>query len=354
MITIPQGMSLKHFISREVGRACSYSRVASALYNQAANLHGKLTADQRPLLREQINTARALDKVWDGSRKYDLAYPLSVIPSRTVEMRRLIDSHDHFLVDIFGTCKDENGFWEEAAGALRTMVRSGKKVLIVSNTADYSLKQNQEQLQDIGVELPLSRLGLKGAPVLFYGNKVTAEYIEAAGGRPVGSLDHDFSAVVLSLLDTPLTGQDMAILRSKLLQRETPIILANSDMFLPRQAGLVENLALRLAKQLESKGMNQLIEVGKPDADIYEQAFRQLKARPGDKVLCIGDTLWTDIQGAKNFQEQHPELTINSLLVLSGTDRKVPHYKQMLMSYMDTINTYPTFLLPRLEIFNGN
>lgn len=251
MLTIPQGMDLRNFVSREIGRACSYSRLARQVYNGAADLYGKLSGGGRPVLREQINTARALDQVWHGQLKYELAYPVPGLRDRSVDTRRLIDSHDYFIVDVFGTCKDETGYWEEATGALRTMVRTGKKVVIVSNTADFSVQQNREQLLEIGIDLPLDQIvtsgqilrpffqlhSLTGRPVLSIGNEVTAEYVELAGARPVTDLAGDFDAVVLSYLDAPLPPEKLDALKARLTKRDIPIILANTDMFLPASRG---------------------------------------------------------------------------------------------------------------------
>lgn len=58
----------------------------------------------------------------------------------------------------------------------------------------------------------------------------------------------------------------------------------------------------------------EVVEIGKPFLPAYEVILRELN-NPG-KILCVGDTLATDIQGAANLKDAGEN--VSSLLVLTG------------------------------------
>ena len=56
----------------------------------------------------------------------------------------------------------------------------------------------------------------------------------------------------------------------------------------------------------------EFIKFGKPDLRIFEYAYKHCKKSvPKDKILMVGDTLITDIEGGNNFG-------IDTALVLTG------------------------------------
>ncbi len=357
-------MKLHDKAAREVGFYASYFPLAREFFRLGARVAGVVTGERKFVIRNQINVLRALSDVWHNLHRYEQAYPSPVLPSRIVDTKALLDAYDCFFIDIFGTCKDENGVWPEAGGVLRTLKRMGKHIVVISNSADFSPEETIKQLKTVGVHLNLDQivmagqmlrdvlfeLGLRGAKVLCIGNEATQEYVRAAGAEPVTKISGSYQAILVSFLGSPLPPEDQARLERMVSKREIPIIQANMDMFLPCESGLVENKSFRLAKDLAKKGSNRIVEVGKPQPAIYEEAFRRLTTKQPGKILCIGDTLWTDIQGASRFQAAHPELHVDSLLVFSGTERKVHHSPAILEAYMNDFGIFPTYILPRLEI----
>lgn len=353
------------FISVQAAESPLTRRACSKI----GDIYVRITQDPGAEIRKQANILRVLPDAWHGLRSYVQTYHTSPLFDRRVTMSHLIDAYDAFFVDIFGTCKDETAFWEGAAGALRAMVRRRKDVVIVSNTADFSVAKTLEQLRDAGVRLEerqvvtsgqllknvFTRKGILGEKVLCAGNDVTAEYVRMAGGVPETAISagrDGHKAIVISLLAEPLPASEEKALGDLVSRNDIPIILANIDMFLPRYSGVVENLAFRLAQNLAKRGNPEVIEIGKPHSEIYEEALTRVVKKP-KKILCIGDTLWTDIQGADNIRRLRPDATVDSLLLLSGTERKVHHNSEVFEAYMKSEGIFPTYLLPRFEVVDS-
>ena len=81
---------------------------------------------------------------------------------------------------------------------------------------------------------------------------------------------------------------------------------------------------------------------GKPDSKVFEKVLKQINSigtKDRNKVLMIGDTMETDIEGAGLLE-------IDSLLVLSGNGKDIASDISLLNKY----KFKPTWILPNLSI----
>ena len=104
--------------------------------------------------------------------------------------------------------------------------------------------------------------------------------------------------------DTKETPEDYRALLARMRQRELTMVCANPDVVVERGDKLVY-CAGAIADLYAAAG-GSVIYAGKPFGPIYEQALGVARARRGreiarGRVLCIGDSVRTDLQGAANF-----------------------------------------------------
>jgi HAD superfamily hydrolase (TIGR01459 family) len=78
--------------------------------------------------------------------------------------------------------------------------------------------------------------------------------------------------------------------------RDLPMVCANPDLVVHR-GGIAELCAGALARRYEEVGGKVLYE-GKPYAGIYRRMMDELAIRDPQRILCVGDSLRTDIAGA--------------------------------------------------------
>ena len=77
---------------------------------------------------------------------------------------------------------------------------------------------------------------------------------------------------------------------------------------------------------------------GKPYSEIYQKSYETIKIKNKKKILAIGDSLRTDINGANKFG-------LDSALVLTGILKNIKEIE----NFCRNANIYPKFLLNRLE-----
>src|SRR3989339_703584 len=254
--------------------------------------------------------------------------------------------HQVFFIDNFGVLKTADGPIKGTAQIMSESRRLGKTAVIVSNSANYSVQQLQQELAINGIDLPQKHIvtsgsllaeyystrNLQGARSLVLGNDVTKEYVISAGGVVMDNREalrhhQDIQAVVIGWFavpdkrefpDLPATlFSRLGLLDGRLLNaafmalaRGVPGVIANPDRTIPTQDGLIIGIA-PYAEMLETLTGRTLTRLGKPTSSIFVEALRRSGAGTREGIVMVGDTIETDILGARNFG-------IRSLLVLSG------------------------------------
>jgi HAD superfamily hydrolase (TIGR01459 family) len=104
--------------------------------------------------------------------------------------------------------------------------------------------------------------------------------------------------------DTKETPEDYRALVAALRERDLTMICANPDVVVERGANLI--YCAGAVADLYAAAGGSVIYAGKPFRPIYEQALAVARATRGRAfthrdVLCIGDSVRTDLQGAANF-----------------------------------------------------
>ena len=140
--------------------------------------------------------------------------------------------------------------------------------------------------------------------------------------------------------DELFTYEDM--LQQGLIQK-LPFVCANRDK-LVRANNQNFLCAGAVADHYEKMGGHAFFH-GKPDTSLYEEALATIPASsivPKSRMIMIGDSLTTDIQGAINFG-------IDSLLIGSGI-----HYDEInnheLSHLIDQHQMEPTYFLSQLMV----
>lgn len=155
---------------------------------------------------------------------------------------------------------------------------------------------------DLGIETALAR----GEKNCFYlGPEIDYALLEGAGFNITPSLTEAQFILNTGLRDNKIErGEDYLPLLQQLLQKKLPMICVNPDIAV--HIGEERRLcAGALARIYEDLG-GQVTWIGKPLPLIYEACMNSL-ARLGrqnidkSRILAIGDSLMTDILGAKNF-----------------------------------------------------
>ena len=240
-------------------------------------------------------------------------------------LRHLIDHYDLFVLDLWGVIHDGITAFPHALDALTQLARHGKTVAFISNaprrtaviaaqlhqlgvnpqfydTIFSSGEQTWQQLHQQGATTwgqhcyhigpPRDHHLLKGLPFTPTDDIHTADFILNSG--PWGD-DHQVS--------------DYHDLLHRAHARALPMLCANPDMNVVR-GGSMMICAGALANFYEQLG-SPVIYHGKPHPAIYHALQHHYATTDPSRIVAIGDSISTDIQGAHNA-------SIDAILITGG------------------------------------
>ncbi len=225
----------------------------------------------------------------------------------------LADDFDVFLLDAFGVLNIGDRAIPGTPERVANLKAAGKRVLVVSNAAGFphaTLMQKYARLgydfapEDVVTSRATLLAGMQGLRDKHWGLMAT----RSAGlgdleGLNLTYLEEDPSPydVVEGFLligSAAWTETRQALLENALLSRLRPVLVGNPDIVAPREQGFsVEpgHFAHRLANRTKAS-----VEFfGKPFTNIFDLAFKRLGTVDRSRVVMVGDSLHTDILGAR-------------------------------------------------------
>lgn len=249
----------------------------------------------------------------------------SPAPQR-VRMEDLLDRYDAFCFDGYGTLYNRGSFVYDGALDWYTMLRAaGKQMRLITNAASdvdsvlaadagkrgFAFSETEtissgSLLKDLCAEL--RGCGKAVREVYYIGRETGKHVLESCGIKAVAPAAEPVEPIVAisSAKDTPETYAQAV----KILKRPGAILLVlNSDAWAPKIPGddgvtVREPVSGALSERLRRDSMCEAnpagcetFYLGKPFPAIWEKVKRSLSE--GSRVLMVGDTLGTDVLGAK-------------------------------------------------------
>jgi HAD superfamily hydrolase (TIGR01459 family) len=231
-------------------------------------------------------------------------------------LREIVGGVDVVLSDIWGVVHNGLESFPEACEALHTYRSRGGTVILITN-APRSADSVQRQLRKLGV-------ADETYDAIVSSGDLTRLYVADHPGRRVFWLgpEHDNSIYRgLNPLLAPLeeadyivctglyddeteTAEDYRGMMLKARERKLTMVCANPDIVVERGDRLIY-CAGAIAELYRELG-GEVIFYGKPHRPIYERAMALASERRGHqiergRVLAIGDSVRTDLAGAREF-----------------------------------------------------
>ena len=243
-------------------------------------------------------------------------------------------SYGGYIVDIWGVLHNGQTPFPGALRFLKALKKAGKKIVLLSN-APRRVTPTQKKLREMGIDSSCydvlmtsgehCYLSLRDRPDAWY--KALGKKFYHSGSIQDDSVyaGLDFERVenwdqahfilttgpqALSYLnDKDLYAKQEEEWIREGLKRHLPMICVNPDLVAPFGTETIVCAGTIAQLYAEQGGIVRFH--GKPYSDIYEWVFSAVLQLPYDRVLAIGDSLVTDIQGART-------MGIDSLWILSG------------------------------------
>ena len=269
----------------------------------------------------------------------------SAVPTATLES--LADRYDGFLLDSYGVLNRAEEPIRWAAEGVEWLKSRGCKVRVLTNNAALSEEDNRSLLCSIGIPLShgevvcsgslLAReriaLGIDG-PVFYMGLPSGREYLRQAG---LETTDHaDQTRVVVIASSRGYRMRRIAEAHRILRQPGSLLVVLNPDAVAPRPNGVMARVSGVTARSLARETGCKVALLGKPFGEIYSLALERMGLAP-DRVVALGDTLATDILGARHAG-------VDCALVLTGVTPQ-----ERARAEAKSWGIWPTWFLPDLR-----
>lgn len=264
----------------------------------------------------------------------------------------IISNYDTFFVDLVGVVHDGINPFPEAIEALN-LLGTNKNLVFVSNNPRPS-KLSLKKLESFHLKPSFkiitsgdfARLKLQQDKDAIYYHWGAATNADISEGIPINLTDHLDKAdkvLLTAFIEEGVDDTQFDPLIDQIITRKLPVFCANPDK-LAFHGKHMRKCAGYFAEKLQKRGGDDVTFWGKPNLEFYNFVESQLPTQPIDKTKClmIGDTLETDILGARQYG-------IDSLLVLSGISESLRKDKDLTLAQL-THKIKPTYIYDRLGL----
>ncbi|WP_439371144.1 TIGR01459 family HAD-type hydrolase [Bradyrhizobium sp. PMVTL-01] len=231
-------------------------------------------------------------------------------------LRELVGGVDVVLSDIWGVVHNGLESFPEACEALHTYRSRGGTVILITN-APRPADSVQRQLRKLGVpdetydaivsSGDLTRLYVAehpGRKMFWLGPERDSSIYRGLDAKTAPLEEADYIVCTGLYDDETETAEDYRGMMLKARERKLTLVCANPDIVVERGDRLIY-CAGAVAELYRELG-GEVIFYGKPHRPIYERAMRLAGERQGHmidrrRVLAIGDSVRTDLTGAREF-----------------------------------------------------
>lgn len=253
-------------------------------------------------------------------------------PRRLDSILALRADYDVFLIDVWGVLHRGESLFEGVAEVIDELASTGARVVFLSNSSRLGVTMAENLVQlgirreafvDVVSSGDVTREALeRRAPEVFSGAagagaNPRAFHLGNPGYVPwlfelgLAFVEDERETELLIVTGTVKSHDELAQTRERLahlVARNVPLVCTNPDRVVP----MGEKLAIgpgAVAAEYASLG-GQTFLYGKPHAPIYRAAMARVGGSP-ERVVAIGDTMETDIAGAR-------AASLASVLVTTG------------------------------------
>jgi glycerol 3-phosphatase-2 len=237
-------------------------------------------------------------------------------------VRPLSEVYDLVLLDLDGVVYIGQAAVSGAAPALDRVRAAGVRTAFVTNNASRPPGVVADHLRELGVHADdddvvtsaqaasalLARRFPAGSSVLVVGGEGLYRALEAAGLKPVASVDDGPVAVAQGF--SPDIGWRLLAEGTRAVRSGLPWIATNTDLTVPTPYGPAPGNGTLVAAVAAATGVQPEV-AGKPQPTLFREAVERYGAQ---RPLVVGDRLDTDLEGAR-------AAGMDGLAVLTGVHR---------------------------------
>jgi HAD superfamily hydrolase (TIGR01450 family) len=260
-----------------------------------------------------ISTADAF-AIYEGVRHRlpDVAGPVHPF-KYAATLEQIADGFDVFLLDAFGVLNIGEIAIPGTKERIETLRAAGKRVMVVSNAASLPTADLLKKYRGLGYDFEVDDIVTSRAVMSEWltSDEDISWGVMARNGVQLDDLGpvrttllgderaaYDAAEGFLLIGSAEWTDARQAMLEQSVLANPRPVLVANPDVVAPREGGFSIEPGYFAHRLADVTGITPMF-FGKPFANIYDLAFARLGPVDPDSVLMVGDSIHTDILGAR-------------------------------------------------------
>ena len=228
---------------------------------------------------------------------------------------KIIDNFDLFLFDLDGVIYIGDNPIKGSAEAVNYLYSKNKKIVFLTNNPARSENEYSKKLKEIGIKTYKGQIitstknichylnhnirGINRKSAYVIGSRYFRASIRKTGINMVGPGKNFKSDYVIfgGHRDFNFSEIDNA---TKFIRNGADLIATNRDSYYPSDNGLSPGTGALLSS-IELSGGKKALVIGKPEKYIFQLSLELTGIKNKKRTVIVGDNLYTDILGGKNF-----------------------------------------------------
>ena len=255
-------------------------------------------------------------EAWRAYRRAEIrlpAKPPAATPRRIADAAAIADRFDLFVLDAWGVLNIADLPVAGAPAAVARLRALGKPLVVLSNDGtrepEAAAARHRRRGFDFAPDEILPGIALLPGLLAYLPAPETIgliadpppPYDELTGAmQPLADdpLAYDAVSAFVFLSSDGWSEARQELLATSLRRRPRPLIIGNPDIVSPEPEGMAAEPGLFAHRLAEAIAVHPVF-CGKPFAPIYERLRARYPEIAPERVLCVGDTLHTDILGGR-------------------------------------------------------
>ncbi len=222
------------------------------------------------------------------------------------------DNYDNCIIDLWGVLHDGHEPYKGAPEALRKLKDAGKGIILLSN-APRRARVARQTLERLGFTHDMYDLLLTSGEVTYHyakahKNELGSKYVyvgpdkdrtllEGLGMTEVASAAEADFAIATGFEGFGSRFEEKKHQLDDALKHNLHLLVANPDKLVVKQTGEEQICAGVMGMYYLEQG-GKLSYFGKPHKNAYEECLEFFGTTDASRIMCIGDSLHTDVAGA--------------------------------------------------------
>lgn len=252
------------------------------------------------------------EKTWETYRMAERFLPVKagpVVPQKIENVTDICDQFELVLLDAYGVLHNGISAIEGALKSFAELRKRGIAVYVISNGPSRTRAEMVKTYRKMGYDFTVDEVSNSAMQA-----HILAQQFDVSGweiNSPEAPLEWPERPVPQGDATGLIYGEPEQELFKTYVDAKRPIVVVNPDVAAPVGGELTYEPGEDAFHALYQNPKLPIVFSGKPYPQVFEAALAKFPHIPRQRVLMVGDTLHTDILGARN-------VGIQAMLVKSG------------------------------------